>query len=140
MAVSRSEEDLVAVANHLIEHDGGAAMLYLLFAGRHGAAPGGMGSLVATFSSRDEARAAFRQVRLRLSDLEGWAELTVVADGTAARRICWFGQERRRTERPPTWVLRPDEDDVGGTRAGIRRRVRLPRRISLRKDGASVGG
>lgn len=79
---------------------GGAPVLYLLFAGRHDRPAGSTGSLVAAFASGDEARAAFRQTRLGLSDREGWAELTMVADGAMAKRVCWFGQDRRRRDQP----------------------------------------
>ena len=89
----------MAAADRLIENNG-APVLYLLFAGRHGQPAGSTGSLVAVFASGDEARAAFRQARLRLSDREGWAELTMVADGARAKRVSWFGQDRRRKDEP----------------------------------------
>ena len=72
----------------------GPSRLYLIFAGLHGEARCGTGDLVAVAASPDEARQAFRAVRLRLTDRDGWAELTVVSEGGKARRLSWFGVER----------------------------------------------
>jgi hypothetical protein len=71
--------------------------LYLLFAGHHGEPKRGAGAIVATFSSQDEARAAFRQVRLNLANGEGWAELASVSNAGPVRRLSWFGQEAGRS-------------------------------------------
>ena len=87
------------------EADGPA--LYLLFAGRHGHPSHGAGSLVATYASAEQARAAFRSARLQLSDREGWAELTSVADGTKVKRISWFGAVPERIDPHPAWLWTP---------------------------------
>ena len=79
--------------------------LYLLFAGRHGDATRGMGSLVATFASQEEARAAFRQARLNLPDVEGWAELSVVSAGGRPKNVSWFGVIRQRRDQPLAGLL-----------------------------------
>ena len=94
--------------------------LYLLFAGRHGdTAAGGVGSLVATFASQEEARAAFRQARLNLSDVEGWAELSVVSAGGRARKLSWFGIARQRGAKPLTGLLEAERPSpAGGVTAG----------------------
>ena len=86
----------------------GSPTLYLLFAGHHGRPGRGAGALVATFSCPDEARTAFRQTRLRLSDREGWAELTVVAPGRKAKTVSWFGGATGHRDEPPTWLLAVD--------------------------------
>jgi len=94
------------VALHRTSDDRGKAQeLYLLFAGRHGDAAQGVGSLVATFASQEEARAAFRQARLNLSDVEGWADLSIVSAGGRARRVSWFGADRQRQGKPLTGLL-----------------------------------
>lgn len=84
---------------------GATPELYLLFAGRHGDAARGAGSLVATFACREEARAAFRQARLNLSDHEGWAELSVVSAGGRPRKVSWFGVTRQRSDKPLIGLL-----------------------------------
>jgi hypothetical protein len=68
--------------------------LYLVFAGLHHDARRGTGDLVAVSPSRENARAAFRAVRLRLADGDGWAELTEVSHDGTARRLSWFGTDR----------------------------------------------
>lgn len=79
--------------------------LYLLFAGRHRDPTQGVGSLVAAYACREEARAAFRHARLTLSDREGWAELSVVSAGGRAKRVSWFGPARPRTDKSLTAIL-----------------------------------
>ena len=84
-----------------------SSALYLLFAGRHGHPSHGVGSLVAAYASAEEARAAFRSTRLQLSDREGWAELTIVADGTKVKRVSWFGAVPERIDPHPAWLSAP---------------------------------
>ena len=97
----------MAVQDRLGER-AGTTTLYLLFAGRHSEPTRAAEALVAAFASQDEARAAFRQARLRLSDAEGWAELAVVTDGATPRPVSWFGQGGRRRPQPFTWPLTGD--------------------------------
>ena len=95
----------------------GSPTFYLLFAGRHGKPATGVGSLVGAFTSPEDARDAFRQTRLRLSDQEGWAELTAVAEGTRPRIVSWFGQQRpRHSELASTWLAGPDRLPAPATR------------------------
>lgn len=68
--------------------------LYLVFAGLHSEPRRGTGDLLAVSSSQEEAMEAFRAVRLRVADRDGWAELTEVTDGGKARRLSWFGVDR----------------------------------------------
>jgi hypothetical protein len=103
-------------------------VLYLLFAGRHGHPTHGVGSLVAAYASPEEARAAFRHARMQLSDREGWAELTMVADGARVKRVCWFGALPERIDPHPAWLSAPDSA-VGTARGGAPRRP-LPFRRS----------
>ncbi|MDQ3641203.1 MAG: hypothetical protein M3450_07015 [Actinomycetota bacterium] len=127
----------MAALDERSDDHGGAPVLFLLFAGRHDRPAGSTGSLVAAFASGDEARAAFRQARLGLSDSEGWAELTMVADGAGAKRVCWFGQDRRRRDQP---VLLLATDGSGVTAAGSRapKRHRSFRHRLLRRGDRSA--
>ena len=114
----------------------GSPVLYLLFAGRHGHPSHGVGSLVAAYASVDDARAAFRHARLQLSDREGWAELTMVAEGTKAKRVSWFGVVPGPIDPHPAWLSTPP----GGAqtaKGGTPRRpspFRLGRRAPTRAD------
>ena len=119
----------MAVQDPRTDSKPGSATLYLLFAGQHGRPGRGAGGLVATFACPDEARAAFRQARLRLSDREGWAELTVVAPGRKARTVSWFGGATGHRDEPPTWLLVDARDAVPGHR---RRSVHLGGRLFRR--------
>lgn len=100
---------------------GGSSELYLLFAGRHGDQTQGVGSLVAAYASAEEARAAFRQTRLTVSNSEGWAELSVVSAGGCARRVSWFGVERQRKGKPAAVVQASDRAAAGVVAHGLRR-------------------
>lgn len=68
--------------------------LYVVFAGWHTDSRRGTGDIVAVSASQDEARQAFRAVRMRVADRDGWGELTEVTDGGKARRLSWFGVDR----------------------------------------------
>ncbi len=72
----------------------GMSTLYLVFAGLHSEPRRGTGDLLAVSASQEEAMQAFRAVRLRVADRDGWAELTEVTDGGTARRLSWFGVDR----------------------------------------------
>ena len=102
---------------------GGSPELYLLFAGRHGDQTHGVGSLVAAYASPEEARAAFRQTRLAVSNSEGWAELSVVSAGGRARRVSWFGVERQRYGKPVAVVVEASERSAAGVVASVRRQL-----------------
>ena len=102
---------------------GGSPELYLLFSGRHGDQTQGVGSLVAAYASPEEARAAFRQTRLTVSNSEGWAELSVVSAGGRAKRVSWFGVERQRNGKPVAVVVRESDRSVAGVVARGRRRL-----------------
>ena len=74
---------------------------YLLF-GRPGgevARHNGRDDLLAAFACEEEARRAFRQVRLSDAYRDGWAELLSVGTTRSPRRMCWFGD---RSPNPPT--------------------------------------
>ena len=104
---------------------GGAPELYLLFVGRHGDQSQGVGSLVAAYASPEEARAAFRQTRLTVSNAEGWAELSVVSAGGRAKRVSWFGVDRQRNGKPVAVVVEGgDRAPVGVVARGRRRMAR----------------
>ena len=70
--------------------------LYVLFAGHHGEPNRGAGTVVAAFTSKDEARLAFRDMRRSLPNRDGWAELAAVSGRGPAKRLSWFGQDDPR--------------------------------------------
>lgn len=84
--------------------------LYLVFAGVHGDSRRGTGDLVAVSACHEEARQAFRALRLGLGTREGWAELTVVTDGSAPRRLSWFGVDRWPRPNPLTRLVHEPDD------------------------------
>jgi len=121
-------------ARHRTGNEGSARPeLYLLFAGRHGDAARGVGSLIATFASQEEARAAFRQARLNLSDIEGWAELSVVSAGGRPKKVSWFGATGHRSTKPLTSLLDADRPAPVAPR-----RVSFARRRAARDRGENM--
>ncbi|MDQ3898641.1 MAG: hypothetical protein M3326_15595 [Actinomycetota bacterium] len=64
---------------------------YLLFAGASQPPRGGLGDLVATFTSEQKARDAFRNVRLQPPSPRSWAQLAVVDGDNGIKPLCWFG-------------------------------------------------
>jgi hypothetical protein len=102
--------------------EGARPTLYLVFAGLHREKRRGADDLVAVSASRDEARDAFRAVRLGLADDDGWAELTAVTDG-ATRRLSWFGTGRWARPNPLTAMAhqRPDSLETYRRRRRVRR-------------------
>ena len=95
--------------------------LYLVFAGFHSDARQGTGDLLAISASQEEARQAFRALRLRLADRDGWAELTAVTDGGNARRLSWFGVDRWPRPNPLAVLLREPGDIAQVQRRRLRR-------------------
>lgn len=95
--------------------------LYLVFAGLHRDVRQGTGDLVAVSASQEEARQAFRAVRLRVADGDGWAELTAVTDGGNARRLGWFGVDRWPRPNPLAVLLREPGDAAQLQRRRLRR-------------------
>jgi hypothetical protein len=112
----------MAAPNRPGQQTEGPPTLYLIFAGLHGETRRGTGDLVAVAASPDEARQAFRAVRLQLRDRDGWAELTAISEGGKARRLSWFGVDR--WPRPNPLAAMPvgpaDQVNIRGRR---RRRV-----------------
>lgn len=68
---------------------------YLLFGGSGERPAGGVRDIVQTFTSEDEARAAFLDLRLTVRDRQGWGELISLDVRGRVRRLCWF--EHRAT-------------------------------------------
>jgi hypothetical protein len=120
----------MAALNRPIDDQGPPPTLYLLFAGRHGNPTPGIGSLVGAFASHDDACAAFRHARLRLSDREGWAELTVVAEGARPRIVRWFGEDRPSRSHQLSTLL-----STSGESAGTPSRRRSRFRVFARRSG-----
>jgi hypothetical protein len=93
-------------------HDLVAQPRLLLFAGLHGSPRGGAGDLVGWFESEDDARAAFRELRVTRSDEDGWAELVALGRGGRPTMVAWFG--RRRSHHPAGRSSRRHLRVVGG--------------------------
>lgn len=73
---------------------------YLLFAGEGRRPAGGTRDIVRTFTSEQEARAAFRHLRLSVRDGEGWGELVALDARGRVKRLCWF-EHRPVADRVP---------------------------------------
>jgi hypothetical protein len=117
----------MAVPTRIDPYQDSQATLYLVFAGLHRDARRGTGDLVAVSASHEVAREAFRTVRLRLADRDGWAELTAVSDGGKTRRLSWFGTDRWARPSPVTALLAGGDDAVAEARR--RRLGRAGRRV-----------
>ena len=78
-----------------LDTDGGAVTgyrpRYLLFAGSSQPPRGGLGDLVATFTSEEKARSAFRQLRTQGPSRGSWAQLGVVDADGRLKPVSWFG-------------------------------------------------
>ncbi len=71
---------------------GATGPCYLLFAGADAVPMGGMADVVGIFPSEEEARAAFRRVRLETATSpSSWAQLAVVQGENGIKPLCWFG-------------------------------------------------
>jgi hypothetical protein len=71
---------------------GATGPCYLLFTGTQAMPMGGMADLVGVFQSEEEARAAFRRVRLETATSpSSWAQLAVVHGEHGIKPLCWFG-------------------------------------------------
>jgi len=64
---------------------------YMLFAGVDAHAGSGARHVVATFTSEDAARDAFRTLRLAHGEPDDWAEVASVEAAGGLRQLCWFG-------------------------------------------------
>ena len=82
-------------------HDVAPEPRVLLFAGLHDHARGRAGDLMGWYASEDDARAAFRELRLARSDDEGWAELVALEAGGGRRLLAWFGRPPAGRRRHP---------------------------------------
>jgi hypothetical protein len=64
---------------------------FLLFGGMRQEAVGGLRSLRGVFGDEDEARSAFRRLRLERRSAPGWGELVAIEASGRLRALCWFG-------------------------------------------------
>ncbi len=67
------------------------ASWFLLFGGTHQEAAGGLRSLRGVFDGEEEARAAFRRLRLEPRPAPGWGELVALESSGRVKALCWFG-------------------------------------------------
>jgi hypothetical protein len=96
----------------IVPADLGAPHLFLLFAGPHRRAEGGLRDLIGTFDVEDDAWAAFRDLRQAHPAGQGWAELATIDPYGHVSQLAWFGLH-------PTDPL----DDAPVSRRPVRRRV-----------------
>jgi hypothetical protein len=113
----------MAVPTRSDTHQDGRPTLYLVFAGLHRDARRGTGDVVTVSASAEEARQAFRAVRLQLPDREGWAELIAVTHGGKARRLSWFGVDRWPRSHPVATLV-PEPEHTSPDRRLRRRSLR----------------
>lgn len=115
----------MAVSARLDAQQDETPSLYVVFAGWHTDSRRGTGDIVAVSASQEEARQAFRAVRMRVADRDGWGELTEVGGGGKVRRLGWFGVDRWPRANPLAALLREP-----GPREGAR--GWRPRRLAPR--------
>jgi hypothetical protein len=92
-------------------------LCYLLFAGSQRTPQGGLGDLVAAFTSEVAAREAFRQLRLSQTSASSWAQLAVVDGDHGIRPLSWFGIGATPARTPVTFP-RPDKSINTQTQGG----------------------
>ena len=100
---------------------------YLLFAGTTQPPRGGLGDLVATFTSEEKARQAFRQIRLQPPHPRSWAQLGVVDAGGAVKPLAWFGIGAALD----AGSVKPDMRSAPQAQAEVDRRPRVSRRTRM---------
>ncbi len=113
----------------------GPSSWYLLFGGLRPEAVGGLRSLRGVYASEEEARSAFRRLRLERRSAPGWGELVVLEPSGRLRALCWFGVPSEATAGHPAGSGR--DQGAPGTATdvpGVASRSRLRR---LRRGGGS---
>ena len=116
---------------------GGPASWFLLFGGTRQEAGGGLRSLRRVFDSEDEARAAFRRLRLEPGSAPGWAELVALDRSGRVKALCWFGVPSEAIAAYPAGSAKATEAPGTTTDVpGVSARRRLRRRLGK----GSVGG
>jgi hypothetical protein len=115
---------------------------YLLFGGLRQEAVGGLRSLRGVFADEEDARSAFRRLRLQRRSAPGWGELAVLEPSGRLRALCWFGVPSEAMAAHPAGSTRSQEapgtaTDVPGASPKGRLRRRL-RRGSSSPPGADV--
>ncbi len=105
----------------------GPASWFLLFGGTRQEAGGGLRSLRGVFDREEEARTAFRRLRLEPRSGAGWGELVELEASGRVQALCWFGvpseaiaahppQSATLTEASGTTTDVPGVSDRGGLR------------------------
>jgi hypothetical protein len=82
---------------------------YLLFGGLRQEAVGGLRSLRGVYATEEEARSAFRRLRLERRSAPGWGELAVLERAGRLRALCWFGVPSEAMAAHPAGSARDQE-------------------------------
>lgn len=112
----------------------GPSSWYLLFGGLRQEAVGGLRSLRGVYAREEEARSAFRRLRLQRRSAPGWGELAVLEPSGRLRALCWFGVPSEAVAAHP--AASGTDRGVPGTATdvpGVSPRSRLRR---LRREGS----
>ena len=114
-----------------LDVDNGAATAggprYLLFAGTTQPPRGGLADLVATFTSEEKARQAFRHLRLQPPSPRSWAQLGVLDAEGAVKPLAWFGIGAALH----VSSVKPDMRSVPPSQTDVDRRPRVSRRTTM---------
>lgn len=105
---------------------------FLLFGGLHQESIGGLRSIRGVFDSEDEARSAFRRLRLEHRSAPGWAELVALDRSGRVKALCWFGVPSEAVVDHPAGSGRLPEAQAPGAATdvpGVSQKGRLRRRL-----------
>ena len=119
----------------------GRSSWFLLFGGTHQEASGGLRSLRRVFASEEEARAAFRRLRLEPRSAPGWGELVALESSGRVKALCWFGVPSEAIAAYPAGSVRVTEAPGTTTDVpGVSARGRLWRRLGKSSAAGRGGG
>ncbi|HEX2023961.1 MAG TPA: hypothetical protein VHF00_04610 [Acidimicrobiales bacterium] len=104
---------------------------FLLFGGLHQESIGGLRSVRGVFDSEEEARGAFRRLRLEHRSAPGWGELVALDRAGRVKALCWFGVPSEAVVAAhPAGSGRSTEAPGAATEApGVPQKGRLRRRL-----------
>ena len=106
---------------------------FLLFGGLHQESIGGLRTIRGVFDSEDEARGAFRRLRLEHRSAPGWGELVALDLAGRVTALCWFGVPSEAVAAHPAGSGRLTESEAPGAAAdapGASQKGRLRRRLT----------
>lgn len=114
---------------------------FLLFGGLHQESIGGLRSIRGVFDSEDEARGAFRRLRLEHRSAPGWGELVALDRAGRVEALCWFGVPSEAVVAHPAGSRRTTEaPGAAADVPGVAQKGRLRRRLGRASSSGSPGG